>query len=123
VFKISIEDSSVKFHVKGSVALDGTFDKWAATQKFGSTDVLTAVLDIKIQAASRKYGKRHEGWQVKSKDIFDADHDPVITFHSDKINPTGPNTFEVPGTFTIRGVSKPRTLSLTLAGTRGSGER
>jgi polyisoprenoid-binding protein YceI len=34
---------------------------------------------------------------------------------------TGSNTFEIPGTFTIRGVSKPETLNLTVAGTKGSG--
>jgi polyisoprenoid-binding protein YceI len=31
-------------------------------------------------------------------------------------------TFEVPGTFTIRGVSKAETLIFTLVGTKGSGE-
>jgi hypothetical protein len=30
VFKILREDSSIKFHVKASVAIDGTFDKWDA---------------------------------------------------------------------------------------------
>jgi polyisoprenoid-binding protein YceI len=29
---------------------------------------------------------------------------------------TGPTTFDVPGTFTIRGVSKPETLKLTVSG-------
>ena len=35
---------------------------------------------------------------------------------------TGPTTFDIPGTFTIRGVSKPETLTLTVSGTKGSGE-
>ena len=36
---------------------------------------------------------------------------------------TGPETFDVQGTFTIRGVSKPETLHLTLSGKgTGSGE-
>ena len=34
---------------------------------------------------------------------------------------TGPNTFNIPGKFTIRGVSKDETLNLTVAGQRGSG--
>jgi polyisoprenoid-binding protein YceI len=34
---------------------------------------------------------------------------------------TSPNTFDVQGTFTIRGVSKPETLNLTLTG-KGTGE-
>ena len=54
--------------------------------------------------------------KLKSKDFFDAEHDPLITFHSTKVVPTGPNTFDIPGTFTIRGVSKPETLTLTVSG-------
>ena len=35
---------------------------------------------------------------------------------------TGPTTFDIPGTFTIRKVSEPETLNLTASGTQGSGE-
>jgi polyisoprenoid-binding protein YceI len=60
--------------------------------------------------------------KLKGKDFFDADHDPLITYKSTKIVQTGPNTFDVPGTFTIRGVSKPETLTLTVSGVgTGSG--
>ena len=38
-----------------------------------------------------------------------------------KVLHTGPNTFDIQGTFTIRGVSKPETLNLTLSG-KGTGE-
>ncbi|HEY6288506.1 MAG TPA: YceI family protein [Nitrospiraceae bacterium] len=57
---------------------------------------------------------------MKGKDFFDAKHDPLITFHFTKIVQTGPTTFDVQGTFTIRGVSKPETLSLTVSG-KGTG--
>jgi polyisoprenoid-binding protein YceI len=56
VIKITKEDSSIKFHVKASVAIDGTFDKWDATATMTSPDVETGVLDIKIQAASVNTG-------------------------------------------------------------------
>ena len=61
--------------------------------------------------------------KLKSKDFFDVEKDPVITFKSTKIVQTGPNTFDVPGNFTIRGASKPETLTLTVSGVgTGSGE-
>ena len=41
---------------------------------------------------------------------------PAITFHSTKIVQTGPDTFEVDGTFTIRGVSKAEKLTLKVEG-------
>jgi polyisoprenoid-binding protein YceI len=84
VFKIAEDESAIRFAVKASVALDGTFDKWNATMTFTSTDASTGVLDVKI----------------------DAD--------------TGPTTFDVPGTFTIRGVSKSETLAFTITG-KGTG--
>ena len=87
---ISKEGSSIKFNVKASVPIDGTFDKWDATLTFGSTDVTSGVLDVKIQAASVNTGSGMKDGKLKSKDFFDADHDPLITFHSKKISQTGP---------------------------------
>jgi len=56
VFRIITEDSSVKFAVKSSVAVNGNFDKWDATLTFASTDLTSGVLDIKIQAESVNTG-------------------------------------------------------------------
>ena len=123
VFTIPHQGSSITFDVKASVELQGTFDKWDATLTFTSPDVSTGVLDIKIQAASVNTGSGMKDGKLKSKDFFDVDQNPLITFHSSKIVQTGPNTFEVPGTFTIRGVSKPETLTFTVSGAgTGSGE-
>jgi len=123
VFSISQPDSSVKFYVKASVSLVGTFEKWDSTLTFTSTDVSTGVLDIKIQADSVSTGSGMKDGKLKSKEFFDVKEDPLITFHSDKVVQTGPTTFDLPGTFTIRGVSKPETLSFTVTGEgTGSGE-
>jgi polyisoprenoid-binding protein YceI len=123
VFKITTEDSSIKFSVKASVAINGTFDKWDAALTFASTDVTTGVLDIKIQADSVNTGSGMKDGKLKSKDFFNADQDPLITFLSKKIVQTGPTTFDVQGDFTIRGATKPQTLTLTVSGAgTGSGE-
>ena len=103
--------------------IEGVFDKWEATLKFTSPDVTTGVLDVKVDADSVNTGSGMKDGKLKSKDFFDAKNDPYITFHSSKIEQTGPNTFDIPGTFTIRGVSKPETLTLTVSGIgTGSGE-
>jgi polyisoprenoid-binding protein YceI len=77
-------------------------------------------LDIKIQAGTVNTGSGMKDDKLKSKDFFDVKQDPLITFHSTKIVQTGPTTFDVQGTFTIRGVSKPETLSLVVSG-KGTG--
>ncbi len=123
VFLITPEESDVKFFVKASVAIDGKFTKWESTLTFPSTSAESAVLDIKIYADSVSTGSGMKDDKLKSKDFFNAADDPYITFHSAKVVQTGPATFDVAGTFTIRGVSKPETLHLTLTGKgTGSGE-
>jgi len=116
VVEIDKAKSTIGFNVKASIDISGKFDKWDATLTFTSTDVTTGVLDIKAYAASVDTGSGMKDGKLKGKDFFDAKNDPYITFHSTKIVQTGENSFDIPGTFTIRGVSKPETLSLTAAG-------
>ena len=120
VFKITPEDSTIKFNVKASVAIEGNFDKWDATLTFTSADATSGVLDIKIQAATVNTGSGMKDDKLRSKDFFDVKQDPLITFHSTKVVQTGPNTFDIPGKFTIRGVTKDETLNLVVSG-KGTG--
>src|SRR5271163_615905 len=120
VFQVTPVSSSVNFNVKSSVSIVGKFSQWKATLTMKSPDVTTAMLDIEVQAASVNTGSGMKNGKLKSKDFFDADQNPVISFKSDHCVQTGSNTFDVPGVFTIRGVSKPQTLQLTLTG-KGTG--
>ncbi|MGB8481451.1 MAG: YceI family protein [Acidobacteriaceae bacterium] len=113
-YAITLQQSMIQFHVKSSIDLVGKFEQWDATLKFSSPHVESGVLDIRIQAASVETGSRMKNEKLKSKDFFDVAHDPWITFKSTKIVQTSPTTFDVPGIFTIRGVSKPETLLLTV---------
>src|SRR6266705_3328549 len=85
VFAVTQEESSIKFHVKASVALEGSFEKWDATLTFTSPDISTGVLDIKIQAASVNTGSGMKDGKLKGKEFFDVKQDPLITFVSKKI--------------------------------------
>jgi polyisoprenoid-binding protein YceI len=51
-------------------------------------------------------GNAMKNRKLKSKDFFDVEHNPLITFHSTKVEQTGPNTVAFDGNFTIRGVSR-----------------
>jgi polyisoprenoid-binding protein YceI len=116
VFVVDQQTSSVKFSVEASVSVSGTFDKWASNLTFASNDASSGVLDIKIQADSVNTGSGLKDRKLKSEDFFDVEKDPLITFHSTKIVPKGPNTYEMDGDFTIRGVTKPEALTLTVSG-------
>jgi polyisoprenoid-binding protein YceI len=120
VFKTTPEGSAIKFYVKASVALVGKFDKWDASLTFSSSDVTTGVLDIKIAAATVNTGSGVKDGKLKSKDFFNVEQDPTIEFRSTKVVQTSPDTFDIMGNFSIRGVSRPETLKLTVTG-KGTG--
>jgi polyisoprenoid-binding protein YceI len=114
VVEITHHESKIRFFVKASVALEGKFDRWNSTLTFTSPDVTSGVLDIKIQADSVDTGSGMKNGKLKSEKFFDVKNNPEIVFHSTKIVQTSPTTFEIDGDFTIRGVSNPEKLTLTL---------
>ena len=116
VYEVTPVESAIKFGVDSSVSIKGTFDKWNATMKFASTDVRSGVLDIEIQADSVNTGSRMKDNKLKGKDFFDAKDSPIISFKSTKVVQTGPNTFDLEGDFTIRGVTRKEKLTLTDSG-------
>lgn len=120
VFEITQTDSSIKFNVKASVAIAGTFDKWDASVTLTSPELTSAVLDVKIQADSVDTGSGFKDGKLKGKDFFDVKQDPLITFHSTKVTQTGPDTVVFDGDFTIRGVTKPEKLTFIVTG-KGTG--
>jgi polyisoprenoid-binding protein YceI len=113
VYEVTPVESTIKFGVDSSVPIKGTFDKWNASMKFSSTDVRSGVLEIEIQAGSVNTGSGLKNNKLRSKDFFNVDESPVITFKSTKVVQTGPNTFDLEGEFTIRGVTKTEKLTLT----------
>jgi polyisoprenoid-binding protein YceI len=106
-------ESSIKFGVESSVSIKGVFEKWNASIKFSSRDIRSAVLDIEIEADSVNTGSHVKDNKLKGQDFFNAKASPLITFQSTKIVQTGPNTFDIEGNFTIRGVTKTEKLTLT----------
>jgi polyisoprenoid-binding protein YceI len=113
VYEVTPGESTIKFGVDSSVPIKGTFEKWNASMKFSSTDVRSGVLEIEIQADSVNTGSGLKNDKLKSKDFFDVKDSPTITFKSTKVVQTSPNTFDLEGDFTIRGVTKTEKLTLT----------
>ena len=120
VFDLTQADSAIKFNVKASVSIAGTFDKWESSLTFTSPELNSAVLDIKIQADSVNTGSGMKDGKLKGDKFFDVKENPLITFHSTKVVQTGPDTVEFDGDFTIRGVTKPEKLAFTVTG-KGTG--
>jgi polyisoprenoid-binding protein YceI len=116
VYEVTPVESAIRFGVESSVPIRGTFGKWTASIKLSSVDVTSAVLDVEIEADSVNTGSGLKNSKLRSKDFFDVKDFPTITFKSTKVVQTGPNTFDLEGDFTIRGVTKSEKLTLTASG-------
>jgi polyisoprenoid-binding protein YceI len=115
ILAIVPEQSSILFNLDSSIPMEGYFDKWEARIKFKSADVLSALLAIKVQAATL-----HKGTGMNVKEFLDFKGHPTITFLSKQLVRTSPDTFDVHGTFTMCGVYKVEKLTL-LVSEQGTG--
>jgi polyisoprenoid-binding protein YceI len=100
--------------------LAGNFDKWNATLTFASRDPTSAVFQVEIQTASVHSRNSQNDDKLKGGDLLNIAQNPVISFKSNKVVQTGKTTYDLVGTFTMRGASKLATLKLVIA-ERGSG--
>ena len=120
VFQVTPLQSSIRFNTASSKPLTGNFDKWKATLTFASRDPTSAALQVEIQTGSVHSSNSKSDDALKSTSLLNVAQDPVISFKSNKVVQTGKTTYDLIGTFTMRGVSKPATLKLAIA-EQGSG--
>jgi polyisoprenoid-binding protein YceI len=116
-YTIDVRDSKVEFHVASSAGdVDGTFGSWKGVFKVAIPGVPeSASLKLDIAARSMTTGSGVKDRMVKGKDFFNVQKYPTITFASTKVIPSSdPNRLQAQGDFTLRGVTKPVTLQVTL---------
>ena len=73
-------------------------------------------VDVTIDLASLTTGNEGRDNHLRSADFFDVEHYPTATFHSSKVEQRGEDRLRVIGDLTIRGVTKPVTLDVTVEG-------
>ena len=92
----------------------GTFKEFDGTISINDETPETSTVDFTIQTASidTYYAKRDE--HLRGKDFFDVQKFPTMRFVSTKVERTGDKTAKLHGDFTMKGVTKPITLDVTL---------
>lgn len=89
----------------------GRFEKFTVTVEADEEHPTDAKIDVEIDAASVSTGVEPRDNHLRSADFFEVEKFPTITFKSTKIEPQGGNQYAVTGDLTIRGVTKPVTLT------------
>lgn len=112
--------SSVEFSVRhlGVSWVRGRFMKFEGSASFDPKNPETGSVEAKIDASSISTGNEKRDGHLKSKDFFDVEDHPFITFRSAGAEKTGENQYKVSGELTMRGVAKPVVLNVEFFGAR-----
>lgn len=118
-WKVDPAHSSILFSAKhnGISFVHGRFDKFEGSVEGGSIDDFSgAKVSFTAMVESINTNVTPRDNHLKSADFFDMENHPTITFESTSFKKTGDGTYEVKGNLTMRGNTKPVTLTATHVG-------
>jgi polyisoprenoid-binding protein YceI len=90
----------------------GTFTGLSGVLNLDETDYTHSTVEVSIPAAKVRTADGTLDAHLQNEDFFDVEKSPTLTFKSTNIVSTGSHNYEVTGELTIRGVTKPVTLSV-----------
>jgi polyisoprenoid-binding protein YceI len=108
--------SKIEFHASSTFAkVVGVFHSWEANMKMPADKFADASLVLDIEAASVSTGSGLRDNEMKGKNFFAVQEHPTIHFASKNIRVgDGPSKFRMDGELTIRGITQPVPVSITL---------
>jgi polyisoprenoid-binding protein YceI len=108
--------SKIEFHATSTFAkVVGVFHMWDADMKVPAGKFADASLVLEIEAASVSTGNGLRDKEVKGKNFFSGQEHPKIRFASKSITAgDAPTKFHMDGELTIRGITQPVPVSITL---------
>src|SRR5579863_5425814 len=108
--------SKIEFHSSSTFAkVVGVFHSWEANMKMPADKFAEASLVLEIEAASVSTGSGLRDKELKGKNFFAVQEHPQIRFASKRITAgDGPSKFQMEGELTIRGITQPVPVSITL---------
>lgn len=117
-YEVDPAHTQVMFKVRhmGVSTVTGRFNRFAATFGYDPANPAASWLTATIDAASIDTENDRRDNHLRSADFFAADSYPTLTFQSTRVEPAGEGRLEVAGDLSIRGVTKPVVLDVTLEG-------
>lgn len=111
-------------HTKISFAVDymvltevtGGFNDFSGTLEQSGSDFANSRVAVSIKTASVNTGNEKRDSHLRTKDFFNAEKNPTITFVSKKFEKASGNKYRIIGDLTMNGVTKPVTLDATHTG-------
>ncbi len=116
-YKIDADHSTVGFKVKHLFSkVQGQFKKFEGTFSYDPADLTQWKAEATIDAASIDTNVEKRDNHLRSKDFFEVEKYPTITFKSTGAHDLSGDKAKVDGLLTIHGVEKPVTLDVEIHG-------
>jgi polyisoprenoid-binding protein YceI len=117
-YEVDPSHTQVMFKVRhmGVSTVTGRFNRFAGTFAYDPANPAASWVTATIDAASIDTDNDRRDNHLRSADFFAADSHPTLTFQSTRVEPTGEGRLRVAGDLSIRGVTKPVVLDVTLEG-------
>lgn len=87
---------------------------WNATLDWNAEDPTASSISVTIDAASIDSGVDEFDGHLRSEQFFDVENHPKITFDSTALTKSSDTTGTMTGDLTIKGITKPVTLDVTM---------
>ncbi|MFL5345983.1 MAG: YceI family protein [Hyalangium sp.] len=107
-YEIDAPHSNAGFAVKHMMVSNvrGSFSKMTGTLDLDDKDITKSTVAVTIDTTTIDTGVAARDTHLKSKDFFDVEKFPTITFKSKKVEKAGEGQLKVTGDLTMHGVTK-----------------
>jgi polyisoprenoid-binding protein YceI len=124
VYSFDKAHSFIGFKVRhmGLIEVPGFFRDFTGTVNFDSSDVTRSTVEFTAKAASVDTGVTPRDNHLRTKDFFEVETYPQITFKSTRVEKKGKGWL-LTGDFTIKGVTKSITFPFQIVGWLPADER
>lgn len=100
----------------GITEVDGYFKKFETTVIANNDDLTDAVFEVTVETASIFTDLEERDNELKEEDLFNSKKFPFMTFKSTSFKKVQGSKYVMQGDLTIKGVTKPITLDVTITG-------
>ncbi len=117
VYKVDADHSGVSFSIRHFVSnVSGRFRDFDGVIKYDKANPAASSVEFTVKAASIDTTNNDRDEHLRSKDFFDVQKFPTLTFTSTQVVPKDATTLDVTGNLTVHGVTKPVTFPVSLLG-------
>jgi cytochrome b561/polyisoprenoid-binding protein YceI len=99
-----------------AVPISGSFTRWGGEIAFDPDHAENAKIRMTIDLASASVGDATQDSMLAGSDFLDVSAHPRATFRTTSVRQTGPNRYTAQGVLSLKGTSRPQTLTFSLTG-------